>query len=211
MVVAWSADHQHEDCTLSHDRQVRNPVYGQNLFRPNRKPATTPTLFTTRPVSPNTNNQCRGETFFAQIATSNTAYLFATRPVSPNTTNQRAGEKYFPRISTSNSAYLFATRPVSPNTTNQCRGEILFARIANHHHRIPCTQPDPSAPTSSANVRAKNISPLQHTTDPPYPGYDPTIVPNTAGHRRRAMCWGYAAAPAATPLSCQINLNHNWR
>ena len=180
MVVAWSADHQHEDCTLSHDRQVRNPVYGQNLFRPNRKPATTPTLFTTRPVSPNTTNQCRGEIFFARIANhKHLAPCSQPDPSAPTTTN--VGAKHF------------------------------FARIANHYHLAPCSQPDPSAPTSSANVRAKNISPLQHTTDLPYPGKDPTVAPNTAGHRRRAMCWGYAAAPTATPLSCQINLNHNWR
>ena len=153
-------------------------MYNQHNFHPHSKPLPPHTLFATRLVCPTT-NQCRGEIFFARIATSHIAYLFATRLVCP--------------------------------TTNQCSGEIFFARIANHKHLAPCSQPDPSAPPSSAHVRAKNISPLQHTTDLPYPGNDPTIVPNTASHRRRAMCWGCAAAPAATPLSCQINLNHNWR
>ena len=126
MVVAWSADHQHEDCTLSHDRQVRNPVYGQNLFRPNRKPATTPTLFTTRPVSPNTNNQCRGETFFAQIATSNTAYLFTNGPVSPKTTNQCRGEIFFARNATSNTAYPVRNPTRQPQHHLPTCGRKLF-------------------------------------------------------------------------------------
>ena len=200
MVVAWSADHQHEPRTLSHDRQVRNPAYNQNIFHPHSKPLPPHTLFETRLVCPTT-NQCRGEIFFARIATSHIAYLFATRLVCP-TTNQCRGEIFFARIANhKHLAPCSQPDPSAPTTTN-VGAKHFFARIANHYHLAPCSQPDPSAPTSSANVRAKNISPLQHTTDPPYPGYDPTIVPNTAGHRRRAMCWCCVAALAATHLPC---------
>jgi len=218
--------------------------------------------------------QCTDKIFFAPIATSNTAYLFATRLVSPNTTNQCRGEIFFARIAnhyhripcsqpdpsaptppTNVGAKYFSpesqtintSHPVHnptsqpqrhqsmegrnifrPNRNQQHRIPIrnptrqphhhqsmywrnIFRPNRNQQHRLPCSQRDPSVPTPSANVRAKNISPLQHTTDLPYPGNDPTIVPNTASHRRRAMCWGCVATPGATHLPCQINLNHNWR
>ena len=136
--------------------------------------------------------------------------LFATRLVCP-TTNQCRGEIFFARIANHYHRIPVRNPNRQPQHHLQRAGEIFFARIANHHHRIPCSQRDPSAPTSSANVRAKNISPRQHSADTHYHSNDPTKVPHTASHRRRAMCWGCAAAPAATPLSCQINLNHNWR
>ena len=101
---------------------------------------------------------------------------------------------FFAPIATSNTAYLFATRLVCP-TNNQCRGEIFFARIATSN--------------IAYLFASRPVSP--NTTDTPYLRKDPTIVPNIAGHRRRAMCWGCVAAPTATPLSCQINLDHNWR
>ena len=84
---------------------------------------------------------------------------------------------FFAPIATSNTAYLFATRLVSPNTTKQCRGEIFFARIANHYHRIPCSQPDPSAPTPPTNVGAKYFSPESQTINTSHPGHNPTSQP----------------------------------
>ncbi len=171
MVAAWSAAHQHEYRTLSHDRQVRNQVYNQNIFHPDRKPLPPHTLFATRPVSPH-NNRCRGEIFFARIAnhhhripvrnptrqpppTTNVwakyfsaesqpatpHTLFTTRPVSPNTTNQCRGEIFFARITTSNTASTVRNPTSSPNTTNQCRGETFFTPIATSNTACPVRNP----------------------------------------------------------------------
>ncbi len=181
MVVAWSADHQHEDCTLSHDRQVRNPVYGQNLFRPNRKPATT-RIPCSQPdqsaPTPTTNVGAKHFSPKSQPATPHTcSQPDPSAPTPP--TNVRA-KNISPRIATSNSAY-----PV----------------------RNPTRQPPHHLPTCGRKVfRPYNILPIRLIH-----GNDPTKVPHTASHRRRAMCWGCVAAPGATHLPCQINLNHNWR
>ena len=154
--------------------------------------------------------QCTAKIFFAPIATSNTAYPVhnPTRKLTPPI-NVRA--KYFsPETQPATPHTCSQPEPSAPTPSANVRAKY-FSRESLPAIPHTCSQPNPSAPTSSANVRAKNISPRQHTTDLPYPGNDPTILPNTASHRRRAMCWGYAAAPTATPLSCQINLNHNWR
>ena len=189
---------------------MRNLVYNQNIFRPNRYQQHRILWLQPDPSAPTPPINVGAKYFSPESQPVTPHTLFTTRPVSPHN-NQCRGEIFFARIANhKHLAPCSQPDPSAPTTTN-VGAKHFFARIANHYHLAPCSQPDPSAPTSSANVRAKNISPLQHTTDPPYPGYDPTIVPNTAGHRRRAMCWGYAAAPAATPLSCQINLNHNWR
>ena len=73
---------------------------GAKHFSPESQPATPHTLFTTRPVSPNTTNQRRGEIFFARNATSNTACPICNPTVIPNTTIQCRGEIFFARIAT---------------------------------------------------------------------------------------------------------------
>jgi len=66
---------QHRIPCSQPDPSARTPStnVGAKYFSPESQPAIPHTLFATRPVSPNTTNQCRGETFFARIAISNTA------------------------------------------------------------------------------------------------------------------------------------------
>ena len=150
MVAAWTADHQHEHRTLSHDRQVRNQVYNQNIFRPNRnhhhripirnptrKPQHHQSMYWRNIFRPNRNQQHR---------------IPCSQPdPSARTPPTNVGAKYFSPVSQPATPHtLFATRPVSPNTTNQCRGEILFARIATSNTaylvRNPTRQPQHHQP-----------------------------------------------------------------
>ena len=155
--------------------------------------------------------QCTAKIFFARIANQQPHLPCSQPDQSAPTPTTNVGAKHFsPKSQPATPHTCSQPDPSAPTPPTNVRAKNISpeSQPATPH---TCSQPDPSAPTSSANVRAKGISPLQHTTDPPYPGNDPTKVPHTASHRRRAMCWGCAAAPAATPLSCQINLNHNWR
>ena len=68
---------------------------GAKHFSPTSQPATPHSLFTTEPVSHNTTNQCRGEIFFARIATSNTAYPVRNPTRQPQHHLQTCGRKIF--------------------------------------------------------------------------------------------------------------------
>ena len=188
MVAAWSADHQHEHRTLSHDRQVRNPVYGQNLFRPYRNQQRRTPGSQPDPSAPTTTNV--GAKYFSaesQPATPHT--LFTIRPVSPNTTNQCTGEIFFARIANHHHRIPVRNPTRQPQHHLPTCGRNIFRPNRNQQHRIPIRnptrQPPHHLPTCGRNIfRPYNILPIcliPVTTQPLCPTPPATVGARCAG------------------------------
>ena len=129
---------------------------GAKHFSPETQPATPHTLFATRPVSPNNTIQCRGEVFFARIAT----HKHLAPCIQPNqsaptpTTNVWA--KYFSPVSqTITTAYPVRNPTRQPPHHLPTCGRKIF----RPYNILPiCLIPvktQPSRPTPPATVGAR--------------------------------------------------------
>ena len=83
-------------CSQPEPSAPKPPInVGAKYFSPLSQPATPHALFATQLVSHNTTNQCRGEIFFARIATSNTADPVRNPIRQPQHHLQTCGRKIF--------------------------------------------------------------------------------------------------------------------
>ena len=134
---------------------------GAKHFSPVSQTITTAYLYATRPVSPNTTNQCMGETFFARITNHHHRIPVRNPTRQPQHHQPTCGRKIFP-----------------PNLNQQLRIPV----------RNPTRQPPHHLPTCGRKVfRPYNILPIRLipvTTRPKCPTPPATVGARCAGVAR---------------------------